>query len=139
MFGQKHVKRILLITVSVTVLWVIASALFLWPPLAHYEGDSANACISKLRQIDGAKQQWALQTGHTNGTVVTQADLENYVKAAAFQCPSGGSYTIGAIGEDPTCSFASIAPPPGVKERIGAFGWRWKTWPSSSQSHRLPL
>jgi len=132
------VKRVLLITVSVLGLWVIASAVFLWPPLAPYVGEPANMCMNKLRQIDGAKQQWAIETGHTNGAVVTRADIQKYIRRDGFQCESGGTYTLGTIGEAPTCSFGSMTPPPGVKERVGLFGWRWKTWPSSSGCHRLP-
>ena len=131
-------KRVLSALVLLIGLWVIGSAIFQWPPLSHYVGESGNACMNNLRQIDGAKQQWCLETGHTNGATVTRGDIATYVTEHAFRCPSGGTYSLGAIGEDPTCSLGSTPPPPGVRERVGLFGWRWKVWPSSMESHSLP-
>ncbi len=130
-------KRFLTAVILVDILWLAGSSLFMWPPLFHYVGESCNACVNNLRQIEGAKEQWALETGKTNGAVPTPGDLAPYVTKEAFHCPSGGSYTIGAIGKDPVCSLGTITPPPGVKERVGLFGWRWKIWPSSMESHRL--
>jgi len=67
-----------------------------------------NACINNLRQIDGAKNEWALENGKTNGTPVTEADIKPYLKLKAnedfLKCPAGGTYTIGPVGENPTCS-----------------------------------
>lgn len=63
----------------------------------------SNACVGNQRQIDSAKEQWAMQTGTTNGPVDVQGMLF-YVKGGMPICPAGGTYTIGAIGEDPTCS-----------------------------------
>jgi hypothetical protein len=67
-----------------------------------------NACINNLRQIDGAKNEWALENNKTNGTPVTEADIKPYIKLGAGgnlpKCPAGGTYTIGPVGEPPTCS-----------------------------------
>lgn len=69
-----------------------------------------NACINNLRQLDAAKNQFALEKGKTNGAPVTEADLKPYVKLDANgnlpKCPAGGKYTIGKVGESPTCSVA---------------------------------
>jgi len=66
-----------------------------------------NACINNLRQIDGAKQEWALEKGKTGGDVPTIADLTPYFKDGKFPvCPSGGTYTIGAVSNPPTCSIS---------------------------------
>ena len=66
-------------------------------------------CISNLRQIDAAKNQWALENNKPEGTVVTAQDITPYIKLDANgnipSCPSGGTYTIGVIGEPPTCSI----------------------------------
>jgi outer membrane lipoprotein-sorting protein len=68
-----------------------------------------NACINNLRQIDAAKNQWALENRKTSGTPVTEADIKPYIKLDANgnlpKCPSGGKYTIGKVGETPTCSI----------------------------------
>ena len=65
-----------------------------------------NACINNLRQIDAAKQQWALQNSKSAGDVPTEADLKPFLKDGVFPvCPSGGTYTIGAVSNSPTCSI----------------------------------
>jgi hypothetical protein len=63
-----------------------------------------NACINNLRQIDGAKNQWALEKGKKDGDVPTKADLLPYLRSWPV-CPSGGTYTIGPVGEPPMCSI----------------------------------
>jgi hypothetical protein len=66
-----------------------------------------NACINNLRQIDGAKNEWALENGKKPGDVPTDQDLKPYFKKGAFPiCPAGGIYTIGAISNSPTCSIS---------------------------------
>ena len=63
-----------------------------------------NACINNLRQIDAAKNEWALEKGKTATDVPTMEDLKPYL-ARIPHCPAGGTYTIGAVGENPTCSI----------------------------------
>jgi hypothetical protein len=62
-----------------------------------------NACINNLRQLDAAKQEWALEKSKKNGDVPTKEDLLPYMRSWPV-CPQGGTYTIGAVGESPTCS-----------------------------------
>ena len=64
-----------------------------------------NACINNLRQIDAAKQQWALENNKKAGDVPTAADLTPYLNGKFPICPSGGTYTIGAVSNAPTCSI----------------------------------
>ena len=66
-----------------------------------------NACINNLRMIDAAKQQWALENGKMPGDVPTAQDLKPYLgKNGVFPtCPAGGTYTIGAVSNAPTCSI----------------------------------
>ena len=66
-----------------------------------------NACISNLRQIDGAIQQWALETKQGETATVTAADILPYLKNAVV-CPSGGktfadSYSVSTVEAKPTC------------------------------------
>jgi hypothetical protein len=72
-----------------------------------------NACINNLRQIDLAKNAWALENGKTAAAIPTEQDLLPYFKDQNFPvCPSGGTYTIGAVGVPPTCSIPGHAIPP---------------------------
>lgn len=65
-----------------------------------------NACISNLRQIDGMKQQWALENKKEATDTPTQDDFKVYIKNNQFPiCPEGGTYQINPVGKDPTCSI----------------------------------
>ena len=66
-----------------------------------------NACISNLRQIDGAIQQWALDTKQGDTATITAADVLPYLKNAVV-CPSGGktfadSYSVTTVQARPAC------------------------------------
>ena len=64
-----------------------------------------NTCINNLRQIDGAKQQWALENKKSDTDTPSSNDIKVYIKNEQYPtCPSGGTYTIGAVNADPTCS-----------------------------------
>lgn len=70
------------------------------------ETSQMNACINNLRQIDTAKNEWALENHKKNGDTPTQIDLAHYLKNGQFPaCPAGGTYTINPVGEAPTCSI----------------------------------
>jgi hypothetical protein len=73
-----------------------------------------NACINNMRQLDGAAQQWALEKGKTTGATPVMTDVEPYLKLnsanAVPPCPSGGTYTLAAIGTSPSvaCSQSTL-------------------------------
>ena len=63
-----------------------------------------NTCISNLRLIDAAKEQWALANRKEDGAVVTFAELvDTYIRWTPV-CPAGGTYSVNPVGTDPTCS-----------------------------------
>jgi prepilin-type N-terminal cleavage/methylation domain-containing protein len=71
-----------------------------------------NACINNLRQIDGAKQQWALETKQATSATPGYSDISVYLKNAV-SCPSAGANTtfsysygtgIGNVSVSPACS-----------------------------------
>lgn len=65
----------------------------------------ARTCSANLRQIQRAKEQYALVNRLPNGAPVQMSDLvPNYLQDEPF-CPAAGgaSYTVNAIGTDPTC------------------------------------
>lgn len=64
-------------------------------------------CINNLRLIDDAKQQWATDAGKPLNAVPTVKDLLPYFKEKGFpECPDGGTYSLNAVDEVPTCSVA---------------------------------
>ncbi|MGZ8899548.1 MAG: type IV pilin protein [Limisphaerales bacterium] len=68
-----------------------------------------NACINNLRQIDGAKEQQALENKLKTGDAVG-ADLNTYIKGDVIPaCPADNTaYTVGAIGTNPSCPNAAL-------------------------------
>jgi len=76
----------------------------------------SNACINNLRQIDGAKQQWALETNQSGTATPTSTLLQPYLGRGTAgqwpQCPGNGQYAIGDITVQPVCSLGSAGPPP---------------------------
>ena len=72
--------------------------------------DAMNACINHLRQMDAAKNQWALENNKIGDAIPTERDISPYIKLDADgkipQCPAGGTYTINAVSVPPTCSIA---------------------------------
>jgi len=67
-----------------------------------------NACINNLRQIDAAKQQWALENNKKESDTPTAKDLSPYIKGGfeSLHCPADGTYTIGVMTNSPTCSIS---------------------------------
>ena len=102
------------------IVLVVLLGLFVWVSVnmpsfvKEPVASPANVCINNLRQIDGAKNEWALENGETNGDVCTENDIKNFIKLDLKgnlpKCPQGGTYTIGKIGEPPTCSLGKTKP-----------------------------
>ena len=70
----------------------------------------SSACINNLRLIDHAKQQLATASQTmVDSTVPVWTDISPYFKGGVGIpiCRQGGTYTIGAISNNPTCSFAN--------------------------------
>lgn len=75
-----------------------------------------NTCMNNLRQIDGAKQQWALEYRQQSNATPSANDIAPYLGRAgsvdSIVCPAGGdsatfasSYTINAVNVAPTCNI----------------------------------
>ena len=75
-----------------------------------------NACINNLRQIDGAKQQWALENHQTSTAAPLSAVLMPYLgrgtQGSWPTCPAAGVYTINNVSVAPTCNVANHQLPP---------------------------
>ena len=65
-----------------------------------------NSCIANLKQIDSAKEQYAMEAKLDTGASVAQTDFApTYIKSFPT-CPGGGAYTIDVVGTNPSCSLA---------------------------------
>jgi len=70
-----------------------------------------NACINNLRQIDGAKQQWALENHLLSTATPAQASITAYLVHGSAggwpACPANGSYTMNPVSTPATCNIAN--------------------------------
>ncbi len=61
------------------------------------------ACIANLKQLEGAVQNWALETRKNSGVSIASSELfgpTNYIRKVVV-CPAGGdAYEYGLVGED---------------------------------------
>ena len=101
-------RRIILISAACIGVLLACAVPFL---TRAWSREATNACISNLRQIDGAKQAWAQEQHQGTNDVPTWADLLPIIYPGRrdppfdFVCRKGGTYTIGRVGEAPRCSF----------------------------------
>ncbi len=65
-----------------------------------------NTCINNLRQIESAKEQWAMETNQNEGAVPQSSDLTPYIRSGFPSCPASGTYTINGVGTNATCSVS---------------------------------
>jgi type II secretion system protein G len=64
------------------------------------------ACIANLKQIEGAKQVWALDTGAgPAGAPDWAALVPTYIRRQPA-CPANGVYAINTVDVAPTCTIA---------------------------------
>jgi len=84
--------------------------LYVWTAPHVDHPSPAYICSQNLRQIDVAKQMWVVEHNmNTNGSL-NWDDIHAYITRAPSdplpKCPQLGTYTIGRIGEIPSCSIA---------------------------------
>jgi prepilin-type N-terminal cleavage/methylation domain-containing protein len=100
--------EIMIVVLIIGILLAIAVPNF----VKARETSRQKTCISNLKQIDAAKEQWAMDFKKDTTATPTEANLTTedassgkYIKAYP-SCPSGGTYTINAIGTAPVCDKA---------------------------------
>ena len=80
-----------------------------------------NACIFSLRQIESAKQSWALANKADGGVEVDVAVVNEALRGGTVPtCPAGGTYIYHPVGVPPECSVHGVlgqTHPPGPSSR----------------------
>jgi prepilin-type N-terminal cleavage/methylation domain-containing protein len=91
--------EIMIVVLIIGILLAIAVPNF----MNARERSRANACRSNLRQIQAAKEQWAM--ANNQGPTATPAGQTLCPTLFSMRptCPSGGTYTIGNMSTNPTC------------------------------------
>ena len=100
--------EIMIVVLIIGILLAIAVPNF----IRAREQSRAKSCSANLKQIDSAKQQWAMDKKIASTSTVSPtlaADLVGptlYIKATPA-CPSNGAYTVNDINTDPTCDAST--------------------------------
>jgi prepilin-type N-terminal cleavage/methylation domain-containing protein len=97
--------EIMIVVLIIGILLAIAVPNF----IRARENSRQKACIANLKQLEGAKEQWAMDTKAAPGATPTTTALYGntlYVKVEPL-CPSNGAYTLGSMGTRPTCNRPS--------------------------------
>lgn len=114
--------EIMIVVLIIGILLAIAVPNF----VRARESSRAKACVSNLKQIDSAKEQWAMDNKKPAGdSTLKDTDIstlagsklvgpDGYIKSVPT-CEAAGTYTVGPIGTNPECSVkantaASYAP-----------------------------
>jgi hypothetical protein len=106
-FGRKR----LVVTTLVAFTWLILAAIAIPSFIPARSQAYRNACINNLKEIRDAKAAWAKAEHKLPTDIPTEGNLYGTLGTNGFLrhelvCPRGGKYTIGAVGENPTCSYA---------------------------------
>ena len=67
-----------------------------------------SACIDNMKQIENAKEQWAMDNRKNTGDAVAFTDLVGatlYMKSTP-SCPAAGTYTLNPISTVPACDIS---------------------------------
>jgi prepilin-type N-terminal cleavage/methylation domain-containing protein len=108
--------EIMIVVLIIGILVAIAVPNF----IRARESARARACVANLRQIDSAKEQYAMDNRLAQGasmpalSALCGAGTTTYIKGGSPACPSSGTYTVGNLGTDPTCSVGTGAAVPHV-------------------------
>jgi prepilin-type N-terminal cleavage/methylation domain-containing protein len=87
-------------------IMIVVAIIGLLAAIEAREASQKNACIANMKQIDGAKNTWALENKKQSTDLPTATDLYGatlYIRDTP-QCPANGTYTIGTVTARPTCS-----------------------------------
>jgi prepilin-type N-terminal cleavage/methylation domain-containing protein len=104
MNGIKKTRGFTLVEIMIVVLIIgILMAIAVPQFIKARSSSRQKTVISNLRQIDGAKERWAMETGRVSGAACASADLTpDYIKTFPDNTPVTGVYNPNAVGTEPS-------------------------------------
>ena len=90
--------EIMIVVLIIGILMAIAVPNF----IKARQGSRQKTVVANLKQIDSAKEQWAMETGQVGGAACTQANLEPTYMKAWPTGPVTGTYDATTVGADST-------------------------------------
>src|SRR5580700_1912394 len=82
--------EIMIVVLIIGILLAVAIPSF----VQARESSRAKACVANLKQIDSAKQQWAMDSKAASTAAPGQTDLSPTYVRSWPSCPESGVYTI---------------------------------------------
>ncbi len=101
--GGFTLVEIMIVVAIVGMLAVIATPYY----VRARERSQMQACINNLRQIDNAKDRYALETNLTDGSPVTWLDIVPFFLQPFGGCPAGGNYVVNPVSTEPECTLGA--------------------------------
>ncbi|HUA64254.1 MAG TPA: hypothetical protein VME24_00300, partial [Alphaproteobacteria bacterium] len=99
-------SRSSLVTAAIAVFLICGLVAISIPNFVKARATSQqSACINNLRQIDAAKQEWALETHMPADAVPTPNDLTPYLAGNEIRSVAGEHYTLGKVSEPTVADF----------------------------------
>jgi len=101
--------EIMIVVLIIGILLAIAVPNF----VKARESSRQKACVSNLKQIQSAAEQWAMdnkQPGSASVAMNVLAGTGLYINIAPT-CPAGGTYATTTVDVDPTCSYVNTTYP----------------------------
>ena len=102
-------KGFTLVEIMIVVAIIAILAAVAIPNFIKYRRSSqATACVSNLKQIQAAKEQYLMATPNAGTGDIALTSLcgaTAYIKVTPV-CPAGGEYTPGNATTDPTCNYS---------------------------------
>ncbi len=96
--------EIMIVVLIIGILMAIAVPNF----ISARSNSQKNSCLANLKQIEGAKEQWAMVAKKGATDTPVEADLLGTATTGFLKtfptCPTSGTYTIGDMSTRPACS-----------------------------------